>query len=119
MRDINAAYEDVRKLSNDDLRGKTVEFREVIHQAVADKENRIAEIKQELEEHYEMPVSEKEARYKEVEHLEKEVYDMTQEVLNDLDLSDLDTEIIIPPVVKTKAFMPHAGLMQIGTMSVR
>ncbi len=84
VRDINAAYEDVRKLSNDDLRGKTVEFREVIHQAVADKENRIAEIKQELEEHYEMPVSEKEARYKEVEHLEKEVYDMTQEVLNDL-----------------------------------
>ncbi|MCQ2264113.1 MAG: SEC-C domain-containing protein, partial [Bacteroidales bacterium] len=66
------------------LRGKTLEFRAMIHEVVADKEARIAEIKQTLEEHYEMEVSEKETLYKEVEHLEKEVYDDTQTVLDDI-----------------------------------
>ena len=78
------AFADVQKLSNDELRGKTVQFKEAIHAAIKEEEDRIAEIKQSLEEHYEMPVSEKEALYKEMEHLEKKSYDTTQKVLDDL-----------------------------------
>ena len=81
---VAEAFADVQKLSNDELRGKTVQFKEAIHAAIKEEEDRIAEIKQSLEEHYEMPVSEKEALYKEMEHLEKKSYDTTQKVLDDL-----------------------------------
>ena len=81
---VAEAFADVQKLSNDELRGKTAQFREVIHQAIKEDEDRINEIKQSLEEHYDMPVSEKESLYKEMEHLEKKSYDTTQKVLDDL-----------------------------------
>ena len=81
---VAEAFADVQKLSNDELRGKTVQFKDIIHQAIKEDEDRIAEIKKSLEEHYEMPVAEKESLYKEMENLEKKSYDTTQKVLDDL-----------------------------------
>ena len=81
---VAEAFADVQKLSNDELRGKTVQFKNIIHQAIKEDEDRIAEIKKSLEEHYEMPVAEKESLYKEMENLEKKSYDTTQKVLDDL-----------------------------------
>ena len=81
---VAEAYADIQKLSNDELRGKTVQFREVIHSAIKEEEDRIAEIRQVLEEHYDMPVSEKEELYKEIEQLDKRSYETTQKVLDDL-----------------------------------
>ena len=81
---VLVAYAEVQRLSNDELRAKTVEFREVIREAVKEDEDRIAQIKGELESNYDMPVNQKEALYKEMEHLETEAYKVTQEVLDDL-----------------------------------
>ena len=46
---VAEAFADVQKLSNDELRGKTVQFKEAIHAAIKEEEDRIAEIKQSLE----------------------------------------------------------------------
>ena len=78
------AYETIKNLSNDELRGKTDEFKQLIHEAVKDDEARIAEIKKELDENYGMEISEKEKLYKEMENLEKESYDRTQKVLDQI-----------------------------------
>ena len=81
---VAEAYADIQKLSNDELRGKTIQFRDIIHQTIREDEERIADIKKTLEEHYEMPVNEKEELYKEIEHLEKKSYETTQKVLDDI-----------------------------------
>ena len=78
------AYETIKNLSNDELRGKTDEFKQLIHEAVKDDEARIAEIKHTLDTNYGMPVAEKEQLYKEMEKLEKESYDLTQKVLDQI-----------------------------------
>ncbi|MBO4232401.1 MAG: preprotein translocase subunit SecA, partial [Bacteroidales bacterium] len=76
------AYETIKTLSNDELRHKTVEFRELIANTVQEEESRIKEIKDYLDANYDIPVSEKEDYYKEVENLEKQSYKKTQEVLD-------------------------------------
>ena len=68
------AYETIKNLSNDELRGKTDEFKQLIHEAVKDDEARIAEIKKELDENYGMEISEKEKLYKiKVERLSSKI----------------------------------------------
>ena len=78
------AYESIKELSTDDLRHKTVEFRERIRQATAEEENRLTEIRQYLDENYDIPIEEKQNLYKEVEKLEDKAYKTTQDVLNDI-----------------------------------
>lgn len=78
------AYETIKTLSTDDLRHKTVEFRDRIHQATAAEENRLAEIRQYLDENYDIPIEEKQNLYKEIEKLEDKAYKTTQDVLNDI-----------------------------------
>ena len=77
-------YPEIQKLSNDELRGKTLEFKERIRKAVEAEENELASLRQRIEEDYEMPVDEKIEIYKRIDKLEKESYDKTQKVLNDI-----------------------------------
>ena len=79
-----AVYPEIQALSNDALRAKTVEFRERIAQTVSEEEQELATLKARIEEEYEMPVSEKEEIYKRIEVLEKDSYDKTQAVLNEI-----------------------------------
>ena len=77
-------YPEIQKLSNDELRAKTLEFKERIRKAVETEENELASLRQRIEEEYEMPVDEKIEIYKRIDKLEKESYDKTQKVLNDI-----------------------------------
>ena len=77
-------YPEIQKLSNDELRAKTLEFKERIRKAVEAEENELASLRQRIEEDYEMPVDEKIEIYKRIDKLEKESYDKTQKVLNDI-----------------------------------
>ena len=79
-----AAYETIKDLPIDDLRHKTEEFREKIRTATQKEEDQLAEVRQYLEENYDIPVEEKESKYKEIEKLEDKIYSATQEVLNDI-----------------------------------
>ena len=80
----NKEYEIIKNLSNDELRHKTVEFRQRIAETVKEEEARIAEIKKYLEENYSLSNNEKEGFFKELEALENISYYKTQEVLNEI-----------------------------------
>jgi preprotein translocase subunit SecA len=77
-------YPEIQKLSNDQLRAKTIEFKERIRKEVESEENELATLRQRIEEEYDMPINEKEEIYKRIDKLEKDSYDKTQKVLNDI-----------------------------------
>lgn len=77
-------YETVKDLSTDELRHKTVEFRDAIRMATQEEETRLAEIREYLDANYDLPIEEKQTLYKETEKLEEKVYKTTQEVLKEI-----------------------------------
>jgi len=79
-----AAYETIKDLPIDDLRHKTEEFRDKIRTATQKEEDQVAELRHYLEENYDIPVQEKEDKYKEIEKLEDKIYATTQDILNDI-----------------------------------
>ena len=79
-----AAYPAIEALNNDGLRAKTIEFKERIANAVEQEESELAQLRQRIEEEYDMPVEEKENLYKRIDELEKQSYDKTQKVLDDI-----------------------------------
>ena len=79
---VLAAYEDIDKLSNDDLRARTQEIRAQILDVEKPFEDRIAEIKLELEK--EIPVSEKEALATESDKLVKDEDEAIEKILSEV-----------------------------------
>jgi preprotein translocase subunit SecA len=79
-----ATYETIKDLPIDELRHKTEEFREKIRMATQKEEDQAAELRRYLEENYDIPVEEKESKYKEIEKLEDKIYATTQDILNDI-----------------------------------
>ncbi len=79
-----AVYPEIEKLTNDQLRAKTIEFKERIAKTIETEENELAAMRKRIEEEYDMPVDEKESLYKRIDELEKQSYDKTQEVLDDI-----------------------------------
>ncbi len=79
-----ALKDDYQKLSNDQLRAKTFQFKETIKEAIAAEEAEIEEIKNRIETEYDMNVVEKEKLYASLDSLEKESYRKTQEVLDEI-----------------------------------
>ena len=76
------AYEIISKLSNDQLRAKTIEFKELIAMAIAEEEAEIVRIKQRIDIEYDIDIEEKEKLYETIDQLEKECYRKTQDTLN-------------------------------------
>jgi len=81
---VHVEYEQIKKLSNDELRAKTLEFRAALIAAVKDEEDQIVALKARIETEYEMPIEEKQKIYSDIEKLEKKVYEITQEKLNEI-----------------------------------
>ena len=77
-------YPEIQKLTNDQLRAKTIEFKQRISKEVEAEEAELTTLRLRIEEEYDMPVAEKEDIYKRIDRLEKESYDKTQKVLNDI-----------------------------------
>ena len=76
------AYDQVTKLSNDELRAKTVEFKNLIKQTVASEQSQLDSLQQRIENEFEMSIDEKQKIYTQIEDLEKKIYDKTQSVLD-------------------------------------
>ena len=76
------AYDQVTKLSNDELRAKTVEFKNLIKQTVASEQSQLDSLQQRIENEFEMSIDEKQKIYAQIEDLEKKIYDKTQSVLD-------------------------------------
>ena len=81
---IKEAYEKVKDLSNDDLRAKTQEFRERINSYISEDEKMVASLKQRIEDEHDMAMHEKEKVYGEIDKLSTQIYEKTQEVLDEL-----------------------------------
>jgi preprotein translocase subunit SecA len=76
-------YEEIRKLSNDELRDKTAQFKQRIADHISGKEKEIDELKIQLNSD-EIEIDEKEKLYSHLDKLEKESYELTQEILNEI-----------------------------------
>ena len=79
-----AVYPSIQALDNDQLRAKTIEFKDLIRQTIEAEETELAQLRERIDKEYDMPVSEKEDLYKRIDELEKQSYDKTQKVLNDI-----------------------------------
>ena len=77
-------YPTIKELSNDDLRAKTDEFKKRIQDEIREEEEELAKLKQRIEDEYDMPVDEKEQIYKRIDELEKDSYEKTQDILNEI-----------------------------------
>jgi preprotein translocase subunit SecA len=84
VKEIHKAYESISKLSNDELRAKTQEFRAVINENIKEDDEEIARLKDQAENDESISIDEKEAIYAEIDLLVKKTYEKTQEVLNDI-----------------------------------
>jgi len=73
----------LRTVSNDELRSRTPHFRERITEYIASKEGEIAELKRKIESE-EIGIEEKEDLYAQIDKLEKESYELTQEILKEI-----------------------------------
>ncbi|MBQ0044894.1 MAG: preprotein translocase subunit SecA, partial [Bacteroidales bacterium] len=77
-----AAYEEIDKLSDDELRARSAALRQLIKDRTAENEARVAEIKGELEK--DIPVDEKEKLAAESDKLVKVIDDQIEEILEEI-----------------------------------
>ncbi len=81
---INNSYETISQLTNDQLRDKTIEFKNHIASHVSEQETQIKKLKEKIDPNSESEISieEKEKIYKEIEELEKLIIEKNEETLN-------------------------------------
>ncbi|MBU2525312.1 MAG: preprotein translocase subunit SecA [Bacteroidetes bacterium] len=79
---INEAEKSLGKLTHDELRQKTADFKAKIKLAIQDQEAEIEKIRKEAEEN--LNIDEKEAHYQQIDNLQEEIYKTTQKVLDDI-----------------------------------
>ena len=78
---IKAQYEQVDKLSNDELRARSQQLMDLIQERVRDKKSRIAELKAGIED---VDIDKREKIYDEVDKLEKEIKETYKQVLDEI-----------------------------------
>ncbi|MEI7981339.1 MAG: preprotein translocase subunit SecA [Bacteroidota bacterium] len=77
------AYETIKTLSNDELRERTLDFKRRIREYISGKEKEIEDLKEQLNSD-DIEIDEKEKLYAVLDRLEKESYELTQEVLHEI-----------------------------------
>ena len=78
---VKKAYENITKLSNDELRAKTEELKRIIRESAKQENEKLAELKAKIEE---TPIENRESLFEQIDKLEKEVLDRYEEALNDV-----------------------------------
>ena len=76
------AYEHIKTLTNDELRAKTLEFKQKIADYIKEDEEEIARIQAQINEDLEMDINKKEDLYKHIDKLQKVSKEKTQEILD-------------------------------------
>ncbi|MCT4665009.1 MAG: preprotein translocase subunit SecA [Flavobacteriales bacterium] len=79
VKQINAEYEKLHNLSHDDLRAKTLTFKEALNLAVADFEKEIKDLNIQAEK--EESIEKKEALYNQIDELKTQSYEASEKVL--------------------------------------
>ncbi len=79
-----AAYDNIQHLSNDELRAKTIEFRNLIQSNVKEEEEEKQSIQNRLDTDFDMSIEEKQKLYEHIESLDKKIYEKTQSTLQEI-----------------------------------
>lgn len=79
---VNAEFEKLKNLSNDELRAKTADFKQRIAQAIQEEEKEIADKKQQIDGETELDT--KERLYNEIDALEESITSKINEVLSEI-----------------------------------
>ena len=78
---VKAAYPEIQKLSNDELRAKTKELQQYVQDSAKEQKQQIAELKAKIEN---TPIDEREDIFNQIDKLEKEVLDLYEQALNEV-----------------------------------
>ncbi len=78
---VKATYDDIKALSNDQLRAKTKEIQAYVQNAAKEQKEKIAELKAKIEE---TPIDERETLFNQIDKLEKEALDVYEVALNEV-----------------------------------
>ncbi|NNF01307.1 MAG: preprotein translocase subunit SecA, partial [Bacteroidia bacterium] len=78
---VDAEYQNMDSLSNDELRGKTVEFKEKINDHISDVDEEINSIQTEIDNDPEMELHDKEEKYARIDQLKSDRNDKIEEIL--------------------------------------
>lgn len=78
---VKAAYPEIQKLSNDELRTKTKELQQYVQDSAKEQKQQIAELKAKIEN---TPIDEREDIFNQIDKLEKEVLDLYEQALNEV-----------------------------------
>ncbi len=80
VKQIKDVYENIKQLSNDELRLKTSEFRNIIIDFLKEEIDQVEELKKRAES-YDLDMDEKEKIFNQIDELEKVQYDKTEDIL--------------------------------------
>ncbi|HEX9006353.1 MAG TPA: preprotein translocase subunit SecA, partial [Bacteroidota bacterium] len=80
--EINGYYEEYQKLTDEELRAKTEEFRGRIREGLAEDEARIAELREKLK--ADLSLNEKDKLHDDLEQAEKERDELTADLLQEI-----------------------------------
>ena len=78
---VKAVYPEIKALSNDELRAKTIEIKEIVRNKGKEKLAKIDELKAKIED---TPIDEREVIFNEIDKLDKEVLEHYEEGLNEV-----------------------------------
>lgn len=78
---VKAVYPEIKKLSNDELRAKTLEIKNYVQNSGEAQKEEIAKLKASIEE---TPIDEREAIFNQIDKLEKEVLEIYETALNEV-----------------------------------
>ena len=78
---VKATYEEIKPLSNDELRERTRQIQAQVQDAAKEQKEKIAELKAKIEE---TPIDERESLFSQIDKLEKEVLDIYEDALNEV-----------------------------------
>ncbi len=82
--EINRYYDEYQKLTDEELKGKTVEFRQKIKEAVHESEEEIVKLKEQLKTDENLTLSERDSIYTEVEELQNDINETIQNILTEI-----------------------------------
>ena len=78
---VKATYDEIKALSNDQLRSKTKEIQAYVQNAAKEQKEKIAELKAQIEE---TPIDERESLFNQIDKLEKEALEVYEVALNEV-----------------------------------
>lgn len=81
---VNQEFIKLTSLSDDELRNKTNEFKQIIKGKTKGKEQEITSLKEKIETNLQLSIEEKEQIYAQIDKLESEVLDQIEEVLEEI-----------------------------------